>query len=255
MSQTAENPHAHPNPVPGSAAPAAEDPGRPALRVPWAALWVLLVSLAAVLSAALVVAARGTHGFFVPLLAGAVCIVAAIFDGSTGRIPNPLTYPAVLAGLLLNAAMPLLVTLNLPTAATWLGGPGLEQSLLGFAACAFLWVIASFFSGAIHGGDLKLLVALGALLGLAGVANVLILALMVAVLYALVNLLVAGRLNAIVGIAAARVLELVYLRRAHTPLPDDAPAASARHIPMAVPLAVGLLLAYGYAWKTGGTLL
>jgi prepilin signal peptidase PulO-like enzyme (type II secretory pathway) len=252
MSQTAEDPSAL---SPATLPPPAEESAALPMRISWPALWILLLSLSAILASAMVFAAHGARGFFVPLLAGLVCLVAAAFDGCTGRIPNPLTYTAALAGLALNAAMPALAALHQNTAVTFLGGPGLQQSLLGFAACAGLWIVAAFFSGAVHGGDLKLLVALGALLGLTQAGNVLVLALSAAVLYALVNLLLAGRLNAAVRVAAARLLELVYLRHVHTPLPDDAPVASARHIPMAVPLALGLLVTYFWQYQTGGTLL
>jgi hypothetical protein len=44
----------------------------------------------------------------------------------------------------------------------------------------------------------------------------------------------------------------VYLKRVHTQLPDDPAVADVTHIPMAVPLAIGLLLAYYWQWRVGG---
>jgi prepilin peptidase CpaA len=219
----------------------------------WLSIWVGLLSVAAVLSAALVVGARGSAGFFLPVLSIGVCILAAMFDASTGRIPNRLTYTAILAGLLFNALGTVFQLVHLPVAATWLGtgatawGSGLADSLAGFAVCAGIGVVACLMAG-VHGGDLKLLAALGALLGLSQTGEVLMLALGIAVLYSLLNLAVVGRLNRVVRIAATRAMELVYLRRALTPLPEDATPGEATHIPMAVPLAMGLLLAQWWHW-------
>lgn len=253
---------ASPLPPPSPLSRAPELPGevagrvvRTAVPVGWVGAWILLASASAVAASGLVFAAGGTRGFFVPLLAAAVCLVAAFWDVLTGRIPNALTYTAMLAGLALNGAAPVLIWLGQGTAVTWLGGPGMRESLLGFGACAGMWMVASLFRGAVHGGDLKLLVALGALLGLTQAGNMLVLALLVAVVYALINLAVVGHLNAVFRIAAQRVMELAYLKRFHTPLPEDAEPVTARQIPMAVPLAMGLLLAYYWQWRTGGGLL
>jgi prepilin peptidase CpaA len=219
----------------------------------WPAIWILLASVSAVVNAILVMGTQGRQGFFLPLLAMAVCLLAAFLDASTGRIPNPLTYFAMVAGLGLNLLVPLLQSFQWQAVLTWLGAPGAAASLMGFGICAGLTLLAPLLApNGIHGGDLKLLAAVGAILGLLQTGNALIVALLVALAYALVNLACLGRLNATLRIGAARCLELFYLRRVLTPLPDDPAPADATHIPMAVPLAVGLIAAQLWQWRAGG---
>ncbi len=85
-----------------------------------------------------------------PILALALVAVASLSDIRTGRIPNALTYPAILAGPLL-ALLP------------W-AGPDVMSSLAGLAV-AFLPALVLWALGALGGGDVKLLAAVGGLLG------------------------------------------------------------------------------------------
>lgn len=84
------------------------------------------------------------------LLTLALVILTSLWDVRTGRIPNALTYPAILAGPLL-ALLP------------W-AGPDVTSSLAGLAVALapalVLWTL-----GALGGGDVKLLAAVGGLLG------------------------------------------------------------------------------------------
>jgi prepilin signal peptidase PulO-like enzyme (type II secretory pathway) len=213
---------------------------------------VVLACLAAVVSSGLVMAAHGARGFFLPVVAMLVCLLAALFDGYTARIPNPLTYPAIVLGLLLNGMVPVMDWMNAHAAVVWLGAAGPASSLMGFGACAILGVIGCLAAG-VHGGDLKLLAGVGALLGLLPTANVLIMALALALVYALLNLAFFGGLNKVVRVGAMRGLELIYLRRFETPVPEE--GGKGGHIPMAVPLAVGLVAAQVWQMRTGGGVL
>ena len=208
--------------------------------LPWIATWVVLISLAAVANAGLIFAGGGSRGFFIPALAAAACLLAAFFDAFTLRIPNHITYSAALLGLAVNAAMPLLARFHANAAITWFGAPGATESLLGLLICGVLGLVANAFAG-IHGGDLKLLVAVGALLGLSLVAQVVVVAILLALVYAVINLALMGRLNLIARIGAQRALELFYLRRFHTPAPET-PVTPATHIPMAIPMALGMVI-------------
>ena len=219
---------------------------------PWISTWVVLGCVAAVLSSGLVVAVHGTRGFFLPVVAVLVCLLAALFDGCTARIPNPLTYPAIVLGLALNGMVPVLEWMNGHAAVVWLGVAGPTSSLEGFGACAILGIVGCLAAG-VHGGDLKLLAGVGALLGLLPTANALIVALLVALAYALLNLALFGRLNTVVRVGAMRVLEFIYLRRFETPVPEE--EGKGAHIPMAVPLAVGLVAAQVWRMRTGGGVL
>lgn len=85
------------------------------------------------------------------LLAVACALPAAWIDHRHGRIPNRLTYAFLAAGLALALATGGLVELG--------------NSLLGMLAAAVLFLVA-FAAGSCGGGDVKLMAALGAILGL-----------------------------------------------------------------------------------------
>ena len=218
--------------------------------IPWGATWVLLLSISAVISSMMVMGLHAERGFFVPVLSIGICILAALFDAWTTRIPNPLTYTAILLGLAINGAASAMghatgtfVTLN-----HLLGAAGISQSLLGFGICAALGIFGMMVAK-VGGGDIKLLAALGAMLGLSDIASVVVVALGVAVVYAVFNLAVFGKLNAFARWLAYRLLELIYLRRL-----DVFPEESEQHsekpqhdtVPMAVPLAIGLIAAQAF---------
>ena len=77
-------------------------------------------------------------------------LIAAIHDARTGRIPNWLTLPLLLAGPVMSAAS---------------GGiPALLLSILGILLCG-LAPLLLFTRNAMGGGDVKLFAALGGLLG------------------------------------------------------------------------------------------
>ena len=100
------------------------------------------------------------------LTAVLIC-VAAWSDLRWRRIPNWATYGAVLWGLLLNASV------SLPafqSAAEPLGAVGFVPSLLG-AGAMFLGGIVVFGATGGGAGDVKLLVALGSLLGLSAAVD------------------------------------------------------------------------------------
>jgi prepilin peptidase CpaA len=93
------------------------------------------------------------------LVAAAVLVVAAVTDLRRGKVYNWLTYPAIVAGLALGAAR----------GAAGGGGwdaawDGLANHALG-AGFAFGLLVVPFMMGGIGGGDLKLMAAVGALLG------------------------------------------------------------------------------------------
>ena len=116
----------------------------------------------------------------------------------------------------------------------WLGGVSLYQTFMGFGLCAGVGIGLMLFAG-MGGGDVKLLAALGALLGLTVVLQLMLWALLIAVPYALVNLLIRGRLNGIVRLAAAQLMDIVYLRRLE---PVSAPSQT--RIPMALPMLIAM---------------
>lgn len=91
--------------------------------------------------------------WLLPTIAVTVSLVAALTDLRTGRIPNLLTFPAMLLGLALNGLGH--------------GLAGLLGSLMGIVVCTVApgIVYKASRGRGIGGGDLKLFAALGALLG------------------------------------------------------------------------------------------
>jgi prepilin peptidase CpaA len=85
----------------------------------------------------------------------AVVLVAATFDWRTGRIPNTLTFGAILL------AIPLHAGLSAP-GRTW---DGIQSSALGAAMCAIPFLVG-WRLGWVAGGDAKLVAAMGALGGI-----------------------------------------------------------------------------------------
>lgn len=94
------------------------------------------------------------------LLATALAVAAAVTDLARHRIPNRLTYPALVLGL---------VVALWPAAAS---APALGSALLGLLVGGGL-ALSLFVSGSLGGGDVKLLAALGLLLGLPLIVDVL----------------------------------------------------------------------------------
>lgn len=104
----------------------------------------------------------GTTGLSSVLLLVLLCL-ATHSDLKTRRIPNRLTYPIAIAALVLNLILTLSSHAGLSGAEKLLGGIGVQESLIGgvvvFSGMFFLFLLGC---GA---GDLKLMTAIGFLLG------------------------------------------------------------------------------------------
>lgn len=115
-----------------------------------------------------------------------ICVLLALawIDAETGFLPDSLTLPLLLAGLLINA---------------WGAFVFLSDALIGaLAAYLVLWCLCRVFLWlrgvqALGGGDLKLLAALGAWLGWMALPSLLLIAATAALVVALLRR-VAGRL-------------------------------------------------------------
>jgi len=94
--------------------------------------------------------------------------VATVTDWRERKIYNWLTYPGILLALALNAGTTLWERYGVQSGGPpdWLGAVGLNESLLGLAACgAVMLVCYVFFAGGVGGGDIKLIALIGAWLG------------------------------------------------------------------------------------------
>ena len=153
----------------------------------------------------------------------ALVTIAAFFDIRDHRIPNVLTYPAWIIGLVLAGI-----------AAGWYG---VANSAIGFAV-TFFPLLLMFLGGSIGGGDVKLMGGVGALLGFPAGLNALISSIIVGGFFAAIILLWQGRLVPILKHAASTVWSKIY--RAHVPV--DAPPQHKDSFPFGVAIALGTYL-------------
>jgi prepilin peptidase CpaA len=118
---------------------------------------------------------------FIPVLAAAVAVAAAVTDVKERRIPNRLTYSAMVSGLLLQVAV-----------------HGLTGALLGVAGgLLFGGVFIPFYLiRAIGAGDVKLAAALGSIIGIGAALQVMF-----------ATALAGGALAVFVVIGSGRIIE------------------------------------------------
>ena len=161
-----------------------------------------------------------------------LCVVVDVY---TRRIPNVISGAAVLAGLGLNTL--------------YFGTAGLIASVAGLLAPVAV-LLFPFALGGLGGGDVKMMAAVGALLGpslaLAGLG--------VGVIYGgvlmIVHLIGRGRLREKLA-AIGAMLTAATLTRSLDPLrvrPDDAGAIA---LPYSLPLGLGTLTVLAFAHATG----
>ncbi len=105
--------------------------------------------------------------------------VAAFTDLRVGRIPNWLTYPAWVFGIAFAAAAD--------------GWSGVSGSLLGFAV-GFAPFFLLYVMGGMGGGDVKLMAAVGAIMGYPFILNAMITSILVGGLVAILIVIWEGRL-------------------------------------------------------------
>jgi prepilin peptidase CpaA len=163
----------------------------------------------------------------------AASVVAAVTDVRAFRIPNWLTLPLLVCGLLYQ-----LVAAGLPGL-----GAGLAGAVFGLA------VLVPFYAlGGMGAGDVKLLAAVGAWLGLALTFRVFVASALAAGLYAIVLLVVTGRWREVwerFELLAIRLATFDLSPRMGTlPLPVQLKRADrrARLIPFGLLVAIGLVV-------------
>lgn len=202
--------------------------------------WALALCVSAVIASALqLISGQAETGFFLLTLCFVVCAAAAWLDVATRRIPNRLTYPAILIGVLVNSLLPtVLDSLGFQVAVIWSGATGFQDGLLGLAICGLVGII-SFIARGLGGGDVKLVAALGAMLGLGAVVGVLINALLIAGLIGILNWAVRGTLVPRMQVLAGNMLAAIFTRQG---LKDVYPFGRSE-APFGLALLLGLILA------------
>ena len=218
---------------------------RPTTRVPTA--WIMALSCAAVLASLLQIASgQREYGFFLLSLCLVVCFAATWVDVATRRIPNVLTYPAILLGLFLNGALPLVLDrFEMSAWRVWLGSSGTIDCVQGFGLCAAIGIV-SFMARGLGGGDVKLLAAVGALVGFNAVIAVLFNTLIVAAVLGILNWAARGSLMRRVQSFASAIYFSVVLRGDMR----EVYKFKATEGPFALSLLIGLVMAQFFALHT-----
>jgi prepilin peptidase CpaA len=150
---------------------------------------------------------------------GAMLAAAAIDDAVTGKVRNIITLPCIVVGLLGHAVIS--------------GGLTLQAAAIGMAA-GFVPAFIAWKFGAIGGGDVKLMAAVGALAGWRFAITAMFFGLGVAVVMALVMLVAGRQLRA----TFKRIGLFAYLAAsgANPPGPTD---KTSRKLPLGLSLCVG----------------
>lgn len=158
----------------------------------------------------------------------AVLLACTYTDLRSGKIPNSITAPFVVLGLVLN-------TINE-------GWAGLGSSLLGVVIAVALWFIVNIIGRILGAGDSKLLAAIGALQGYKFL-------LYAAAATGLVGAVLAIILSLYRGYLRKRMMSLfgeLYMRVFHR-VPIDVDAADSKaQLPYAVAISAGTLVALYY---------
>ncbi len=122
-----------------------------------------------------------------------MALVGAVTDVRSARIPNRLTYTALIAALSLRS--------------TFLGLPGLKSGAVGILVPGGLFLVL-FILGAMGGGDVKLMAAVGAWVGGTHVATLLVTAALAGGVLAMGRMI----LSQAVGQTLRNTIRLVYFR-------------------------------------------
>jgi prepilin peptidase CpaA len=161
-----------------------------------------------------------------------VALLGAITDVRSARLPNRLTYTAVVAGLVLRTA---------------LGWTGLKNGLIGIAIAGGLFCVL-YIMGAMGGGDMKMMAAVGAWVGRTHVVTVLIAIGLAGGVLALVSIIF--NKNLIQTVRNAVRLVMFRFTAGLAPHPEmNVQAPGSRRVPFGVAIAMGTLFcAANAAW-------
>ena len=164
-----------------------------------------------------------------------VALTGAVNDIRTARIPNKLTYSALLSALVVRTAI--------------LGFPGLRSAVVGLLISGGLFLLL-FAIGAMGGGDMKLMAAVGAWVGSTQVATLILAAAMAGGVLA-VGRMISGKS---VSQTLRNTMHLVLYRltsgmQSHPEL--NVQSSGSQRVPFGVAIAVGALCCAGKAiwWR------
>ena len=167
-----------------------------------------------------------TIDFVYPAAALLCAIIGAVYDVRSRRVPNLLTLPAILFGLLLHLVLG--------------GWRQLGSALAAGLICGFIFLILNI-AGGMGGGDVKLITAVGCIAGLPRTGYLLILTALAGGVMALGLVLYRGRVKETVSNIGALAVHHRHEGLAPHPELNIANAQTLR-LPYAVAIAVGSAL-------------
>jgi len=160
---------------------------------------------------------------------------SVMFDISVRRIPNGLSGPGILVGLILNAAHS--------------GTSGILASLAGVGVTIGI-LIWPFATGGIGGGDVKMMGAVGAFVGPRLAVMGLVIGMIIGGVIMSVHLARLGQLrNKLASLMT--MIRVALLTRSVQPLIVRGANEAVIALPYSVPLAMGTVIALGLAWGIG----
>ncbi len=162
-------------------------------------------------------------------------IWAAIEDVRARRIANWLSFSLLIAGIV--------------SAAMGTGGVSLAASI-GGALAGFAIPFVLFAIGALGGGDVKLLAAVGAWVGPLGAIEVFAASAVVGLIIVLIQALVQGKLTQLVRNSALLTVNLVHVADvglAHVTATGKSTRSVEKPLPYAVPILLGTIFVIGGA--------
>lgn len=161
----------------------------------------------------------------IALAALALALIAGIFDFRSRRIPNWLSVTGFVAGLLINGYLA--------------GLPGIKTSLIGLGL-ALLFYLPLFLLRAMGGGDVKLMAALGSMVGPDAWLIIFVLTALLGGIVAVALLLYRGGLSTALGNVGRILTSLGRAQAPHVAHPElDIAHPRATTLPHAVVIAIG----------------
>ena len=166
--------------------------------------------------------------FVYPAAATVVALVGAGFDIKSRRIPNFITGPAILFGLLLHVSLD--------------GGRGLLTSLAAGLICGAIFLIF-YLAGGMGAGDVKLIAAVGCLAGLPDTPYLLVLTSLAGGVMGIAFALMRGRMKEMLFNVAA--LASHHKEKGLKPHPDlNVLNTTALRLPYGVAIAAGCTITF-----------
>ena len=170
-------------------------------------------------------------------LVSAVLIFAAYIDGKQLKVPNWITFPMVLSGLLYHSVAH--------------GWGGFSASLLGIG-CGLLCLLPLYSIGGMGAGDVKLMAGIGAWLGAATTWNAFLVTVVVGALMAVIMVLRSGKIQHHVTQFFHIAYEIFTIRdpKALFAIAKDR-KPTMYLLPYGIPICIGSIMYFAYAIGNG----